>query len=121
MIEMATRLTNGFYKTALGIAMFHNKKETTFDEYKKLKHLAVSTIPAKNKAFIEIMHSKDKGWLLSELEKRIGLPYNTVERLADDLRMLGAIRKVSSHKIKSEWTLTKKSKQLMEETELWKN
>lgn len=121
MKELPTRLTNQFYKSVLGMGMFHNKKEVTFEEFRKVKHLSISTIPLKTRRFIEIMYTKgiEKGWTIGEIENYLYLPYNTCERIADDLRLLGAVRKINPNKARPEWVLSKKSKILMEGTQLW--
>ena len=121
MRELPTRLTNQLYKESLGISMLHQKSDVTFAEFKKLKHLARSTVPANKCRIIEVMYTTgiEKGWPTKLLEQKIGLPFNTIERTAEDLKMLGALKKVNTKKIHAEWTLTTKIKSLMQEVQLW--
>lgn len=121
MKELATRLTNEYYKLVLGIGMLHQKSEISFSEYKSLKHVAISTIPAKSKSLFELMYNKGnvRGWKIRDMVPRLKFSQGTIQRLVEDLTVLGALRKVGIEKIHNEWTLSNKSLKLMEETGLW--
>jgi len=120
--EMGTRLAKQFSKLVTCTGMFRRLDTLTDAEYDVVKWTAVSSVPTKMREFIKLLYTQGRGrsWGLQELIQRIRLPQVTVERTAEDLRMLGALDKVALNKIKKEWVLSETMVTLMEKARLYK-
>lgn len=106
-IELGTRLGTQFGKLCLGIALFKRKKEVTLDEYKTVKNIATGSVPTRNEEVIRKIYKKNPfmQFDIEDLVSMIKLPNITLQRITENLYMLGALTRKKITGIKVKWQI----------------
>lgn len=120
--ELGTRLAKQFCKMLLGIGCFRHVDVVGEHEYNAVKHIAIGTAPSRLEGFLRTMYcqDRDRTYSIQELTDVIMLPQMTVQRLAENLHLLGVLRKERLSKIKTEWALTQEIIEIVEGAEIYK-
>jgi hypothetical protein len=121
-IEIGTRLVTQLGKLSFGIGMFRGVDKLDKDIYATVKEVARSSIPTKNEEMIKKLYFiKGKNELsVNELSEIIGLPAITVQRIAENLCILGALVKTKIlGTMVSKYSLSKEIKGLIEKIEMY--
>jgi len=103
--EIGTRLVTQFSKLAQGITMFRRKPEVTFDEYKIIRSIAIGCAPSRLEIIIRKMYKKDPLRLFDrdEIASAVKLPPITVDRMLENMYLLGVLEKVKQSGLKCQW------------------
>lgn len=108
-IELGTRLATQFGKLALGIALLKRKKEVTMEEFNILKQIALGSVPSRNEEILRKIYKADpfRSFDIDDLLSIIKLPSITLQRILENLYMLGALQKIRLSKIKTKWQISR--------------
>ncbi len=101
--------------------MFRRIDKATNAEYKIIRKLARSTIPSKTDDFVRTLYKKgiDRTFTHAEMSQFIGLPVTLCGRIAENLLLLGVMKKASLPGIKTEWHFTDDFINVVNESEIY--
>jgi len=105
--EIGTRIVTQFSKLAQGITMFRRKPTVTIDEYKIIRQIALGSAPSRLESIVKKMYKKDPFKLFDkeEIAAAVRLPPITVDRMLENLYLLGLVTKVKQSGIKTAWCI----------------
>jgi len=121
-IELGTRLVTQLGKLSFGIGMFKGIDKLDMDVYDSVKEVARSSIPTKNEELVRRLYflKGKKELSVNELSEIIGLPTITVQRIAENLCILGALSKTRIvGTMVSKYSLSEEIKSLIDKTEVY--
>jgi len=120
--EFGTRMLKQFTKFLNGVCMFKGLTTLTDTEFKLACDMGRATIPTKMEKMVEHMwfEDPDEDYTTKELSEALSLPLQTINRTADDLRMLGMMKKESGGPGKSFWSLSSDAVFLIKQSEIYK-
>jgi hypothetical protein len=118
--EVGTRLVTQYGKLSQGIAMFRHQQEVTLHEYEIIKSIACGSAPSRLEIIVKKMY-RDPFRLYNrdELSTSLKLPPITVDRMLENLYILGVLDKVRQNSLKSEWKLSTDTVDLMKGARLY--
>jgi len=119
--EIGTRLAKQYVKLLHGIGLFRRLTKITEAEYQIVKDVAVSTVPSRMEEVVRKIHKrgKTKGFDIKEIAEMVGLPPITCGRVAENLSMLGVMKKQRYSALKTEWILTDETLELIEAAHIY--
>jgi hypothetical protein len=97
--ELGTRLVKQLTKLLLGVAQFRRAARCGEEEWAVVRAVAAGSVPVSTYTAIAAMHAADAGkdWRVAEVAEAVGLPaFPTVDRLTQNLAMLGVLARARS-------------------------
>lgn len=118
--EVATRISKQLLKYITSVAMFRRLDKVTMNEFNVIKHIVLSTANSKMLHTVKsIYNKKDKIWTRDALNKHISISGTTVERVAEDLRMLKILQREGGRYGQKNWILKKEIRSLIDRSEIF--
>jgi hypothetical protein len=119
--ELGTRLAKQFSKLLMGIGMFKRLDRITDDEYRIIKHVAISTVPERMEKILR------KCYLLNPLAERglptltriLNLPSITTQRMMENLVILEIFDKVEYIKADVKYRISERWISLIEQSKVY--
>jgi hypothetical protein len=101
--ELATRLTKQLYKLLLAIGQLHRVEHVTAAHFEAIKGVARSTTPTRMEVAVEKMykHGSTRPYSVRDIAELINLPNLTAGRVAENLTMLGVLKRIKLDKMSS--------------------
>jgi len=120
-MELGTRLAKQYVKLAMGIAMFKRKEAIDDEELNIIRTMAKSTVPSKQESLIQsiMVNDPEGAYTNGDISEMLSLPTITSQRVAENLAMLGVLKKVKISPMKYEWVLTNEYYDLMERSGIY--
>jgi hypothetical protein len=95
-VELGTRIGKQLNKLLQGVGMFHGTEIVGTEEYKIAKHIARSTTSDRIMRIIKIMYNSKETINIESTAKEIGLPFNTIKLVIENLMQLNAAIKIEN-------------------------
>ena len=101
--ELGTRLTKQLYKLLLAIGQLHRAGSITPAHFEAIKGVARSTTPTRMEVAVEKMykHGSTRPYSVRDIAELINLPSLTAGRVAENLTMLGVLKRIKLDKMSS--------------------
>lgn len=94
--ELGTRLVKEFTKLAIGVAQFRGEHSVGESAMRAVRAVALGSMPTGARLVAKSLYHKLEGLPADVVAREIGLPrFPTVDRLLDNLRMVGAVEATS--------------------------